>query len=400
MKVLQLCHKVPFPPKDGGCIAMNNLTEGLINEGCSVKVLAINTKKHFVDINLLPATYRSKTNIETVLVNTEVNVVDAISNLFSTKSYNIERFYSSDFEKKLIEILAHNSYDVVQLESLYVSMYVDVIRKHSSAKIVLRSHNIEHKLWEYNAQLASNSTKKKYFKLLAKRLKEYELKSMETFDAVLSITSDDEAYFKGRGYSKPMLTVPFGVNIDDYAPGKNTDSAITSVFHIGAMDWQHNIEGVNWLLKNVWEKVSEKHPELEFYLAGRGMSAQLKRLKRPNVNVVGEVEDALDFMLSNGLMLVPLLSGGGMRVKIIEGMALGKTIISTTIGAEGIAYEKDKNIIIADTLDEFVAAIDRCINDKSYAANIGVNARKLVESEYSNRIICRNVKQFYQTIIA
>src|SRR5580693_8877194 len=119
MKILQVCNKVPFPPKDGGCIAMNNITQGLIEQGHKVKVLAINTEKHFTDIETLPNEYRSKTNMEAVFIDTKVKVIPAFLNIFTNESYNISRFYSKEFEEKLINILKNETFDIVQLESLY-----------------------------------------------------------------------------------------------------------------------------------------------------------------------------------------------------------------------------------------------------------------------------------------
>ena len=196
MNILQLCNKIPFPPKDGGCIAMNNLTQGLITEGHSVKVFVINTQKHFTAIEKLPLDYRSKTKIEGVFVDTEIKVTTAFFNLFTNKSYHTQRFYSKLFETKLIEILEKENFEIVQLESLYMSIYVDTIRKYSKAKIVLRAHNVEHKIWERAAQLIQTPLKKTYLKLLATRLKQYELNSLQTFDAIATITKEDELYFK------------------------------------------------------------------------------------------------------------------------------------------------------------------------------------------------------------
>jgi glycosyltransferase involved in cell wall biosynthesis len=384
MNILQLCNKVPFPPKDGGCIAMNALTQGLIKEGNKVKILAINTKKHFVDVTELPDDYRLSTRIEAVFVDTEIKVTDAFLNLFSNKSYNVERFYSVEFENKLIAVLQAESFDIIQLESLYVSMYVSTIRKYSTAKIVLRAHNVEHLLWERNAQLASNPLKKAYLKLLAKRLKNYEVNSLSGLDAIVTITKVDALYFKNAGYLKPLITAPFGIDLNG-SEVTTIAEEFPSVFHIGAMDWQPNIEGVNWFLINVWDKVIREHPELKLYLAGRSMNTgDLEKLNKPNVIIVGEVENAKKFICSKGIMIVPLLSGGGMRVKIIEGLSLGKTIITTTIGIEGIECGNNKNCIVANTPNEFVAAISKCINDKSFYMSVGKNAKLLAFEHFNN----------------
>ena len=400
MNILQLCNKIPYPPKDGGCIAMNNLTQGLIDQGHTVKVLTINTKKHFIDIDSLPLDYRSKTNIEAVFIDTEVKATKAFINLFTHKSYNIQRFYSENFEKKLIEILKSETFDIIQFEGLYVSMYVQVTRKYSKAKVVLRAHNVEFKLWERAVELAKNPIKKIYLKLLTKRLKQYELSIVQAFDAITPITKRDEMQFKSAGFLKAMETVPFGMDLEKITEKNPFLHEYPSVFHIGAMDWQPNIEGVNWFLNNVWDKLNAKHPHLKLYLAGRNMSAALKQLNKPNVIIVGEVEDAIDFIQSKGVMIVPLLSGSGMRIKIIEGLALGKTIVTTSIGAEGIDCESNKNCVIADDSNLFADAISKCISEKMFYDEIGKNAKILALEQYNNVDICKRLVKFYRKLLS
>ena len=119
----------------------------------------------------------------------------------------------------------------------------------------------------------------------------------------------------------------------------------------------------------------------------------------PNIIVVGEVEDAMKFIKSKSLMVVPLLSGGGIRVKIIEGMALGKAIISTSVGAEGIHYTHKKDIWIANTPNEFAEAVHYFKNNPEKIIELGNNARKLVEREYTNEVIIKKLLGFYKQLI-
>jgi polysaccharide biosynthesis protein PslH len=398
MKILQVCSKIPFPPKDGGSIAMNILTHGLINAGNTVHVLAVNTPKHFIKDGDIDAIYRKLTSYRSVFIDTSIKPVDAILNLFSSESYNIIRFYSKDFEKVLIERLQSEAYDVIQLETLWVTPYVDVIRKYSKAKIVLRSQNVEYMIWERLAADAANPIKKIYLKLLAGRLKKYELNLLNKYDAIATITELDTVVFKKMGCTIPVIHVPFGIDLEKY---KMDDSALEkpSVFHIGAMDWRPNADGINWFLKNVWVDVVAKNPTVKLYLAGRNMPDWLMNLKMQNVVIEGEVPDSHAFINSRSVMIVPLTSGGGMRVKIIEGMAFGKTIISTAVGAEGIEYENGVNLLIANTESEFVDAIHSCLNNTAFSDSLGKNARTLVESKYDNQIICTKLSAFYLSLL-
>ncbi|MDF2436091.1 MAG: hypothetical protein K0Q95_467 [Bacteroidota bacterium] len=400
MRILQICHKVPFPPKDGGCIAMNNLTQGLIAQGNSIKILAINTPKHFIKIEELPAEYLSKTNIESVFVDTSVKPIPALLNLFSDGSYNIDRFYSREFEQKITDEIKKVKYDIIQLESIFVSMYIPAIRKNSSAKIVLRSHNIEYKIWERNATRSSGLLKKIYFNFLAQRLKKYELSQLSAYDAVAAISYGDAKWFKKNSFQKPVIITPFGIESDNNIPRKNPQPEKRSVFHIGAMDWHPNVEGINWFLANVWDDVVRSFPDVILYLAGRKMSSAVKAEGKKNVIILGEVEDAHEFMHSKGLMIIPLLSGGGMRIKLIEGMSLSKVIVSTSVGAEGVDCTDNENILIADTPEEFVNAIGKYLNDPEYLNSIGENANNLVNAHYSNNVISEKLSTFYKELIS
>jgi polysaccharide biosynthesis protein PslH len=397
MKILQVCSKIPYPSKDGGSIAMNILTEGLIACGNQVTVLAMSTPKSFIKPGEIDPNYQKKTAFQTVFMDTSVKPLPAFLNLFSGKSYNIERFYSKEFERTLEALLTKETFDVVQLETLWVTPYVETIRKKTKAKIVYRSHNVEYMIWERLAAITGNPVKKFYLQLLAGRLKKYEVNMLNKYDAIASITELDIHVFKKMGCSLPMIHTPFGISLSRYEP-QPAVVEFPSIFHIGAMDWMPNEEAIKWFLKGIWPAIHIKFPNLNLYLAGRNMPVWLLELKMDNVIVVGEVADPIAFINSKSIMIVPLQSGGGMRVKIIEGMALAKTIISTSIGAEGIACQDKENILLANTESEFEQLIATCVTNKPMTETIGKNARILIENKYDNHKICKRLVEFYQTL--
>ncbi len=168
-----------------------------------------------------------------------------------------------------------------------------------------------------------------------------------------------------------------------------------SVFHIGALDWMPNQEGLLWFFENVWGKILEKHPDLLFYLAGRNAPPHFKVLPYPNVVYTGEVDNAYDFIRSKAVMIVPVLSGSGMRIKIIEGMALGKAIVTTSIGTEGIATTHGSDIFISDDPEEFARYVCSLIEDRNFCLKIGENASKFVKSRYDNYIITSSLVRLF-----
>jgi glycosyltransferase involved in cell wall biosynthesis len=398
LSVLQLCHKPPFPSIDGGCIAMNTVTNGLIEAGCNVKVLTIETTKHKLEIDKLPKEYIEKSGIESVFVDTTINLVDAFSALVTSDSYNVSRFFSPDFDRKLIAVLKSTKFDVVHLESLFMTPYIGTIRRTSKAKIILRSHNLEYIIWENLAKGTKNFPKKTYLKILSSQLKKYELGVLKDVDGIATISSEDFKKYLSFKASKPIINIPFGVDLKKYAPG-NEIIEPNSVFHIGAMDWAPNVEGVDWFLREVWPLVRKKNPEQKFYLAGKAMPKKYTKLEEEGVICLGEVKDAKAFMDSKSLMVVPLLSAGGIRVKIIEGMAMKKCIVSTKTGADGIDYKNGINIHLADNPEEFANKISELFNDPAKMKETAEQARFLAQNHYDNDLLSRDLLNFYYSII-
>ena len=398
MKILQICHKPPFPPVDGGAIAMNNITQGLLQEGHQLKVLSVCTPKHFVKQEDLPKEYLSATQFECCYIDTSIKFKKAFINLFSDKSYNVERFICDKFADKIAQLLQETQYDIILLESLFVAPYIKLIRKNSKAKIVLRAHNVEHKIWERMSFNAKNPVKKVYLNLLSKRLKDFEIKSLKKVDAVCAMTDIDASNIKKLVKGINLITIPSGYILEK----NNTLTPIVeeknSLFHLASMDWQPNIEAVDWFLKKVWNSVVSENPNCKLYLAGREMPERYHKLQNNNLIVLGDVPSAKAFFESKQIMLVPLLSGSGMRIKIIEGMAIGKVIISTSIGAEGINCTHNKNILIANTPEEFIKYISLCLKNQKFCETISENAKALIKDEYNNEMICKKMTTFFQNL--
>ena len=375
---------------------MNSIINGLIEAGHQLKVLAANNEKFNVKESDIPEDYKKKTGIELIDVDLRVRPLKAFANLFTNKSYHVERFISKDFKARLVELLEKEQFDVVQLEMLYMAPYVETIREHSKAMIVLRAHNVEHKIWERIAKETKFFLKRWYINHLANTLKDYELSALETVDGVAAITRKDAAFFR-KYCSKPVIDIPYGVYPEEFTPKYDIEST-PKFYHIGSMNWMPNSEGIRWFIEEVLPKTVEKVPGFVYHLAGRNMPEWLKTLKNKHVDVIGEVPDAKAFVTNNDVAIVPLLSGSGIRIKIIESMALGKTVITTRVGAEGILYDEEVNVIIAENIAKMVEAI-RAINENpQIAVRIGQAARKLVEENYDNRKIIARLLMFYEQI--
>jgi len=395
LRVLQLTYRVPFPPTDGGAMGIYAITKGLKENGATIDLLAINTPKH-----AQPAGAMSEyANQIDVFVDTRISPVKLLLNLiFKTIPYNVERFYSNNVSQKLIELLQANTYDFIQVEGAFVAKYLEVIQQYSNTPIIIRAHNIEYIIWERLAINTKNPFKKWFYNHLSKRLKAFENKYYNMSSGIAAITEEDKQRLLEMGITKPIVVIPAGVILDKYLQSDQFIEKPNTIFSISALDWAPNIEGLKWFLENVWNELLLKHPEITLHIAGKSTPDWILKLQLNNVFIHGFVQDAIAFKKSHQIMLVPLLSGGGMRVKIIEGMAAKKCIISSTIGAEGISYTPNKNIVIADTPEQWIAAITHCLQNNEFRNSIAAAAFELVGSQYENKAITQKYIDFYLAI--
>ena len=396
MNILQVTNKVPFPARDGGAIACMNLTKGFSQLGNRVTVLAMNTLKHHVHPDEIPDEINQLATFKLVEVPAQINAFAALANLlFSRKPYNAVRFIDKNFSAALVDLISENQFDIIQLEGLYVCPYIPLIRKYSNATVVYRAHNVEFEIWERAAKL-SRGLKKIYLQNLSKRIKRFETGLLNSYDLLVPITDRDGNILDSLGNIKDKQVSPTG--IDSLAVTPDTSSLeFPSLFHIGSLEWAPNQEGLLWFIKNCWTKIHNKYPDLRFYIAGRNAPRWLiDKLNTQGVFFEGEVNDAYQFMNSKAIMIVPLFSGSGMRIKIIEGMALGKSIVSTSIGAEGINVSDGTNILLANEAAGFIKAVFNLLEDRDSFERIGRNAGLFIQQNFDNLVLSKKLIGFYK----
>lgn len=375
---------------------MYDLVTNLAREGAAITVLAQNTPKHFQPAGVLPAAVR----LLTVPVNTNISVFKALVNLFRKTPYNFERFQSTAYADRLAGLLLRETFDVIQVEGSQMAWYLPLIRWHATAPVVLRAHNVEYTIWDRLARHERNKIRQLYFKVLAGKIKAFERAWLPLFDAIAAITAEDKIRIQALGVATRVEVIPAGVQRERLALRAGLSPRPKTLFWIGSLNWQPNLEGMDWFLREVWPQVRAAHPELEFHIAGSFQPDFWQHLPAQQVTVHGFVADAALFMQQYDLMLVPLLSGGGMRVKIIEGLALGKGVLTTSVGAEGIQGQAGKHYLVADEARDWIRIIGDYAGGSWQAQAFGSQARELVERLYDNKIVVKQYLLLYRQLIS
>ena len=287
-KVLHFSNKPAFPLRDGGCIAISSILRSLLaSDGIEVVHLTLSTFKHSFKLESYPLSWREKMTVENVAIETKTNIFDAFRYLLMNKSYNVVRFYDKDVEKKLIELIQKHQFDSVVMESIYLLPYLQIFKKYG-IKIILRTHNVEHKIWSSLAENSTSLLKKWYLNKLSLQLEKYELENCKEVDGIISITEDDAQFFQQFEPKTHTTCIPPMVVINE----ENTNYDLSDFYFLGAMDWQPNIEGINWFIKDV---IPNGLIGTEFYLGGKNLNK--KDYQHEGITNVGEKNDIVNELI-------------------------------------------------------------------------------------------------------
>lgn len=373
------------------------LVSGLLSAGHQVKILALNTNKLNTKSEDVPESFRNSTRLELIDIDLSLNPFSALYHLLTGTSYHVSRFDSDKYRKRLVEILKQEEFDIIQYEIIHMFVYHDTVKKYSSARTIIRAHNIEHLIWQRVALGEKCILKRWYMKQLFLSLRQFELDAIRNVNGIAAITETDAGFFRKNATKSKVVAVPFGIDVEQLSPVAPFNKPVT-FFTLGSMNWMPNYEGVLWLLKSVWPVVLKKDPGLKLYVAGRHMPETIRAFESDSVKVVGEVPDSVTFINEHSVMLVPLFAGSGIRIKIIEGMSAGRAVISTSVGAEGIQCSHGQDILIADNISEFSDCILSLAGNPEKVGEIGANARTLIEKAYNNKLIINKLIGLYHTV--
>jgi glycosyltransferase involved in cell wall biosynthesis len=295
--------------------------------------------------------------------------------------------------RHLVERLAEeHSFDVAHADQLNMAQYAEGV---PGAFKVLDTHNA---LWLLYRRLSSTMSPGPRKLLLGRDwrlLKRYEGRMVREFDAVLAVSHEDEAALQeAAGQLVDIVVIPIAIDTDQVTPIERAAEA-GHILHIGTMYWPPNIDGVLWFIHQVYPHIRARRPDVVFDVVGVRPPQEIVDLggEGTGVNVTGYVEDLTPYLEHAGVMVVR--AGGGIRVKILNGLAQALPIVSTSLGCEGIAVEAGRHLLIADTPEEFAQATLRLLNDRDLAGELGRNGRRLIQSRYDYRVACRPLEDVY-----
>ena len=394
MNILQIAPKIPYPLYDGGAIGIFNITKYLALRGNNITFITFSydDKTDYQEL-------QKYCRVLTVKKNNKNSKIGAFLSFFSKVPYTHKKYFCSEIFDLIDEELKNNSYDIVHIDHLHMSIYGKYIKKKYKLPVVLREHNYETLIWERLYKNEKNFFKKMFFKNQYSKINVYEPEECKFFDKCLMVTKDDLNKLLSRNQNINTEVVPAGVDIDYFS---NFDNAIIqkkTILFIGSLEWFPNLDAFKWFYKKIFPLVLKKVPDVKLYVIGKNPPEEIRNIKDPNVEIYGMVEDIRPFVSKANVCVVPLRIGGGIRIKIIELLSMKKAIVTTSIGIEGIDVIDGEHLIVKDSENDFADTIIKLFNDDDLVYKLGYNGFNLIKNKYGWNIIAEQIENIYKKLI-
>jgi sugar transferase (PEP-CTERM/EpsH1 system associated) len=323
--------------------------------------------------------------------------LDYAAHLFSAIPYNLARFCRPVVRQKLRGLLQEETYDVILCDFLVAA---GVIPWEESCPKILFTHNVEAIIWRRHFEAAKNPLWKALSWREWKRMEAAERMYLQKADQVLTVSEDDRKAFAAFLGPQKLTVIPTGADTEFFRPTGQNEISNSMVF-TGSMDWLPNEDAMFYFVNEIFPLILRDAPDATLYIVGRAPSSRLRALtsRHPEIKLTGRVDDVRPYLELGAVSVVPIRIGGGTRLKIFEAMSMGKAVVSTTIGAEGLPVRHGEHLLLADDAASFAESTLALLRSPSKRSELGTTARDLVEHNYSWTAVAKRFAKVLEDVV-
>jgi len=401
MRILLLTQILPYPPDSGPRVKTFYLLKDLARRHEVTLVSLVRSAEEAAGVEALRGLCHA---VYTVSLRRS-RVRDAyhlLRSLLAGDSFLMRRDDSPKLRTLLAELTARERFDIVHADQLNMAQFA--LSLPAGAR-VLDEHNA---VWTIVQRMAAHSSyaRRLLLELEGRRLRRYEAAICARFDALLTVSAPDLAFLQlaaaEAGVALPSASViPIAVDAHGAPPVEREPNPLT-ILSMATMFWPPNVDGVLWFAREVYPLVRRAVPAARFIVMGARPPATVRQLaaEDPSISVTGYVADPRPYLEQTAALIVPVRAGGGMRVKILEALARGLPIVSTTIGYEGIALTPGEHLLVGDTPADFAAALVQLLRDPGLGRSLAAAGRRVAEEAYDWHAINPRVDAVYERALA
>jgi polysaccharide biosynthesis protein PslH len=296
----------------------------------------------------------------------------------SRRPFACRAIHSRAMQRAIDDVCAAGDFDVIQLESSLLCEFTFP----ASVPLVLDEHNVEYEVFQRMHEGERSLVRRSFNRLEFRRFRRFEQRWWRRVDGCVVTSPREELMVASHAPTTPTAVVPNGVDLACFQPNGATIEPQTLVFN-GILDYRPNLDAAFHLVDDIWPLVVQRCPDARLTIVGRGHPGDMRSLSRPGVTLTGAVPDVRPYLQRAAVVGVPIRMGGGTRLKVVEGLAMGKAMVSTSLGCEGIAVNDGEHLLIADGAEAFASEVVRLFGDARRAGRLGFAGRALMENEYS-----------------
>lgn len=389
MKILSVCPTVPYPPVDGGRRNVFFSLSALAERGHEVRMACLAADNQPEARDALARRF----DIQVVVhPGKNPSAAGALKSLFQTEPYVLTRNHSAALLRIATEMA--QGVDIVQVEGIHAAWYGLALKERLGLPVVLRLHNLESPNLRSYLEIQRNPLVRTFLGLELRKLVTYERSVSGRFDRAVPVSGDDERELRRIAPDANTVVIPVGVDPEHFSPAADQGEPDT-VLWLGSLRWPPNRDSVFWFMREILPLLVHRIPGVRIRIAGSGSDDLGPEFRHPNVEFLGEVEDIRPVVARSRVCIVPLRAGSGLRMKILEFFAMGKAVVSTTLGARGLGAVHGKHILCADDARPFCECVVEALESPQ---SLGREGRRLVEERYSWALVADGFEHLYREV--
>lgn len=394
MKILVVTTKSPYPLYEGRALRTYNLIRQTAREHEVHLLSFVQTPEEVDGIEHMKQVCASVKSVPLYMGGRGPLLWDALRELVSASPLLAVKYRSAAMFRHIDEALAEGGFDLVHLDMLHLADYIERVHR---LPVVLVEHNVESVLLERRVQAESHWFKRAYFGYQLRKLRRYEAWACAAADHVVAVSDNDGEQLKAMAGHSRVTAIPNGVDTSYFQPA-GAGSRPNSVVFVGGLTWFPNLDAIGYFCAEILPLILREIPDFTITVVGKNPSSGVDEAIQgnPHVRLAGLVEDVRPYIEEATAYVVPLRVGGGTRLKILDALASGKALISTSVGAEGLELEPGRDILIADDPRSFADAVVRVLRNASVAQELAHNGRAAVQRRYEWNVIARGLLDVYQ----